>query len=376
MAEGQDSGEKTEAPTAKRKEDARKKGDIPRSKELSTLAMTLGGALYLMFFGSTLIDELKTILQSGLSFDRKIAFELNALSGLLFNIATDAILAILPLLLLMLLIAVLTPGLLGGWVYTASAISPKLSKINPISGIKRMFSLKTLMELFKSTAKFILVSLFGFIFIYSLVDEILSLGVINYEASLSQAGTLATGIFVVASLALLIIAGIDVPYQLYEYNKKLKMSLQEIKDEYKQQEGNPEVKGRIRQVQREMSQKRMMQKVPEADVIITNPTHYAVAIAYNPKEMTQPIVVASGVDLIAMQIRNIAKEHHIPTIESPALARSLYANTEPEQPIPYGLFKAVASILAYTKQLDSDFDNKALKTFDNLEIPEELRFDR
>jgi flagellar biosynthetic protein FlhB len=231
------------------------------------------------------------------------------------------------------------------------------------------------MELLKSTAKFILVTLFAFTFIYTLINDILHLGITEHFESLSKAGELTVKLFVVASLALILIALIDVPFQLYEYNKKLKMSIQEIKDEYKQQEGNPEVKGRIRQVQREMSQRRMMQQVPTADVIITNPTHFAVAISYKPEEMTQPIVVASGTDLMAMQIRNIAKENRVPIIESPALARSLYANTELDQPIPYGLFKAVASILAYTQQLGKDFDGKDLKIFDDLEIPEELRFD-
>jgi flagellar biosynthetic protein FlhB len=281
---------------------------------------------------------------------------------------------ILPFLLVMTFVALVAPVLLGGWSFSVKAMSPKISKLNPISGIKRMFSTKALLELFKAFAKFTLVLSMAVFFIYTTFGEILALGVEPIRSALGHAGSLIVEAFIFVSLSLLIVAAIDVPFQLWDHNRQLLMTKQEVKEEHKQQEGNPEVKGRIRQVQREMSQRRMMEKVPDADVIITNPTHFAIALKYDTETMREPIILAMGVDFMAAQIRTVATEKNIAIIEAPPLARALYYNAEIDQPIPYDLFKAVASILAYVYQLKEHGKAENID-FEALPIPDNMKTD-
>ena len=372
MAENSDGTEKSEEPTAKRIEDARKKGQIPRSRELTTVLMTLSAAVFLLMYGGVMIQDFLQIMNKGLSFDRDIAFDEQKLFTLAGVIIVDSIQMILPFILLMVLIALAAPTLLGGWSFSVQALGPKLSKLNPVSGIKRMFSANALIELFKALAKFVLVISMAVFFLYSVFGEVLALGIEPLKRALAHSGLLIIRAFIFVSLSLLIVAAIDVPFQLWNHNRQLKMTKQEVKEEFKQQEGNPEVKGRIRQVQREMSQRRMMQKVPDADVIITNPTHYAVALKYDPETMNEPIVLAMGVDFMAAQIRTVAQENEISIVEAPPLARALYYNAEVDQPIPYDLFKAVASILAYVYQLKEAGSAEAVD-FANLPIPENMK---
>ncbi|MBO1924544.1 flagellar biosynthesis protein FlhB [Thiomicrorhabdus sp. 6S3-12] len=372
MAENEDGTEKSEEPSEKKLREAREKGQIPRSKELTTLLMTLSAAVFLYLYGAQMMNDFETLLTRGLSFSRDVAFDQKKLADLIIAIMIEGILMILPFLLLMLFIAIVSPMLLGGWAFSTKAMAPSFSKLNPIKGIKRIFSAQALMELFKALAKFLLVISMATAFLYMIFSEVLGLGVEPKDFALAHSGKIIVEAFIFVSLSLLLVALIDVPFQLWNHNRQLKMTKQEVKEEFKQQEGNPEVKGRIRQVQREMSQRRMMQKVPEADVVITNPTHFAVALKYDPENMSEPVVVAIGSDFMAAQIRTIAQEHNIMVVEAQPLARALYYNAEVDQPIPYDLFKAVAAVLAYVFQLKEHGSAQDVD-FQNLPIPENVR---
>jgi len=372
MAENEDGTEKTEEPSEKKLRESREKGQVPRSRELTTLLMTLSAALYLFFFGDSMMQSFMNLLTQGLSFERNVAFDEQKLLDLIIAILLESMWMLLPFLLLMAFVAIISPMLLGGWNFSTQALVPAFSKLNPAKGLKRMVSMNALLELFKALAKFSLVISMAAFFIYSVFGEILGLGIEPKNFALAHAAELIVQAFIFVSLSLLIVAAIDVPFQVWNHTRQLKMTKQEVKEEHKQQEGNPEVKGRIRQVQREMSQKRMMEKVPEADVIITNPTHYAVALRYKPDEMSEPVVLAMGVDFMAAQIRTLATENAIPIVEAPLLARALYFNADIDRPIPYELFRAVASVLAYVFSLQET--GKADEVdFANLPIPEGFR---
>lgn len=372
MAENEDGSEKSEEPTDKKIRESREKGQIPRSKELTTLLMTLSAGVFFLFYGAVMMEDFQILVVRGLSFEREIAFDELKMWNLIVALLVQGIWMIVPFLLLMALIALVSPMLLGGWSFSTKALAPKLSKLNPVSGLKRMFSVKALIELFKALAKFTLIISIATFFLYSIFGEVLGLGVEPLKFAFAHAGTIIIQAFIFVSLSLVIVALIDVPFQLWDHNRQLKMTKQEVKEEFKQQEGNPEVKGRIRQIQREMSQQRMMQKVPEADVIVTNPTHFAIALKYSPDDMQEPVVLAMGVDFLASQIRTIAQQHNIPIVEAPPLARALYYNAEIDQAIPYDLFKAVAAVLAYVYQLKQTGKAKSVD-FENLPIPSDIR---
>jgi flagellar biosynthetic protein FlhB len=372
MAESEDGQEKTEEPSEKKLREAREKGDIARSRELTTFFMVIGASVYLYVFGPGMMASLEEITIKGLSLEREHAFDLAKMFDLIMGMIVASMMLVLPFFLVMLFVAIVGSSLLGGFNFSTQAMAPSLGKMNPISGIKRMFSVQALMELLKALAKFILVLAVAVAFLWYVYEEVVGLGYEAQNPALAHAGKIIIEAFILVSLALIVIAAIDVPFQLWEHTTKLKMTVQEVKEEFKQQEGNPEVKGRIRQIQMEMSQKRMMKKVPDADVIITNPTHFSVALKYDPQTMRAPIVLASGVDLVAAQIRTVAIENNIPIIEAPPLARALYYNTELDQPIPDSLFKAVAAVLAYVFSLR---DNKRPKPLDvtKLEIPSDMK---
>lgn len=372
MAENADGSEKSEEPTQKKLDDAREKGQIPRSKELTTLLMTLSAAIFMLMYGGFMMQDFIDLMTKGISFDRDVAFDSQKMIDLMIALILQGIYMILPFILVMVIIALISPTLLGGWSFSTKALAPKASKLNPVSGIKRMFSVKALLELAKAFAKFALVMTMATFFLYFSFNEVLQLGIEPLKFALAHSGSLIVEAFIFVSLSLLIVAAIDVPFQLWDHNKQLKMTKQEVKEEYKQQEGNPEVKGRIRQVQREMSQRRMMQKVPEADVIITNPTHFAIALKYDPESMQEPVILAMGVDFMAAQIRTIAKENNITMVEAPPLARALYYNAEIDRPIPYDLFKAVAAVLAYVYQL-KETGTADKVDFANLAIPADMK---
>lgn len=372
MAENEDGTEKTEDPSDKKLREAREKGQVPRSRELSTLLMTLSAAVFLYFFGHYMVTQFEEIMTKGFQLDRAHAYDLGMLTNRILGMMVESIYMSLPFLLLMLLVAIGSPMLLGGWNFSSQAMAPKLNKLNPISGIKRMFSMNALMELVKALLKFLLIASVATYFLWHTYQEVVSIGLEPMKIAMAHSAKLVLEAFIFVSLSLIVIAAIDVPFQMYQHINQLKMTKQEVKDEFKQQEGNPEVKGRIRQLQREMSQQRMMQKVPEADVVITNPTHFAVALKYDADGMQEPIVLAMGSDFMAAQIRTIATDNNIPLVEAPPLARALYYNAEVDRPIPYELFRAVAAVLAYVYQLRDGRVPQELD-FENLPIPEGMK---
>jgi flagellar biosynthesis protein FlhB len=343
--------EKTEDASPKRLEKAREDGDIPRSRELAACAVLFTTGMAIMMLSRPLGDAMKNVLRQGLSIDHAMAFEPQLLIVHMMKVVEQALWAFLPLAVIIVSVAVAAPILVGGWVMSQKSLVPNFGKLNPIKGLANLFSKNSLVELLKSIAKTILVASVGYTIVKKDLQPMLSLSQMPLATGISTVSDyMVTGFLTIAS-ALVLIAVIDVPYQLYQYAQKHKMTKQELKDEAKESEGSPEIKGRIRQQQREMARRRMMSNVPQADVVITNPTHYAVAIRYKEGENGAPIVVAKGADVIAQKIKEIAAEHEVMTLESPKLARALYAHAELEREIPQTLYAAVAEILAYVFQL-------------------------
>jgi len=377
MAE--DSGqEKSEEPTPKRLQDAKDKGDVARSKELATTILLLAAAAASLMFGGMLADTMAGVMEFNFKLDRQAVFDPGLMFTHLGHSIKEAFSSLLLFFLVMLVAAVVGPIALGGWNLSFKAMMPKLSRIDPLAGIKRMFSLKALLELFKALAKFLVVGSLSFLVLITTKDALFSLGVQDVVPAMSHAVELVAWAFLIMSCTMILIALIDVPFQIYDYTKKLKMTLQEVKDEMKNTEGKPEVKGRMRQLQREISQRQMMSAVPEADVVITNPTHYSVALKYDQTGGGAPFMVAKGADFVALKIREIAEAHEIPVLSSPALARAIYYSTELEEEIPSGLFKAVAEVLAYVFQLKrhKSAQGPAPKSLsDDLSIPDDLKHD-
>ncbi|MCB5189296.1 flagellar type III secretion system protein FlhB [Methylobacillus arboreus] len=343
--------EKTEQPTPRRIEKAREDGDVPRSREFSTCAVLLTGGIGLMIMSGRLNQAMLGNMSSNLRFSREAAFDFSLLLSQISSGILDLLIAFAPLVLLLLLVIVGAPVLIGGWNFSSKAFTPKFSKLNPLNGIKNLFSKNSLVELIKAILKATLVGTVSYMVMAHDFDTIISLSTQPLETGIAQVdGILIKGFLFIVS-ALVLIALIDVPYQRWNYTNKLKMTKEEVKQEAKESEGNPQIKGRIRQQQREMARRRMMAEIPKADVVITNPTHYAVAIKYDDNAMAAPRVVAKGADDIALKIREIASEHKVPTLESPKLARALFAHTELGDEIPQALYAAVAEILAYIFQL-------------------------
>jgi len=350
MAEDSDL-EKTEQASTKRLEKAREEGDVPRSKELATVTLLLAAGLGMFSLKNSLGDALKTSLSSGLSFERSAAFD----SGFLLAHISDSILALLaafaPFALLLIVVAAGSPALIGGWIFSRKALTPNFGRLNPMRGLSNMLSKNAGVELIKSIVKALLVGIVAYTVISHDMEPMLALSTLPVKASIASVGDLMLMGFLTVVGALVLIAAIDVPYQLYQYATKLKMTKEELRQEAKESEGNPEIKARVRQQQREMAKRRMMSAIPKADVVITNPTHYAVAIKYKEEGMRAPVVVAKGADEIALKIREIAAEHNVLTMEAPKLARALYAHAELGDEIPEALYSAVAEVLAYVFQM-------------------------
>ena len=356
MAEdnGQD---KTEDPTGKRLTDSRKKGQIARSKELSTFAMLVSGASMLMMTGNKIGKGLLEIMREQFSISRAEIFDPAVPVQHLVKVISNGIVLIIPFLAVMVIVALISPIAMGGWNFSWEAMQPKFEKLDPINGIPRLFALKGFIELIKAILKFSLIVV-GVVVLFNLVfEDYVSLSSKTVENGIFQAMHLIGAGFLFLSALLVIIAIFDVPYQLWDHNKQLKMTKQEVKDENKDTEGNPEIKGKIRQLQMEAAQRRMMEEVPKADVIVTNPTHFAVALKYNPNSTAAPKLVAKGTDMVASHIRTIAASAKVPLIEAPPLARALYYSTELNEQIPQGLFLAVAQVLAYVFQLKTALEN-------------------
>jgi flagellar biosynthetic protein FlhB len=351
MAENEDGQERTESATPKRLEEARRRGQIPRSRDLSTAAVMMTGGAALYFLGGQLGSNLRGMMMRGLTLSRDQALDESQIVPTLAGTAGDALFACIPLFGLVVLAALLAPLALGGWNFSTEALMPKFNRLNPLEGFKRMFSTRSMVELGKALAKFGVVGFIAVIVLWNDAAELMALGREPATSAIVHAMQLAGQGLIAVSAGLLLIAGVDVPYQIWQHAKQLKMTRQEVRDEMKESEGSPEIKGRIRQVQQQLARQRMMQDVPKADVVVTNPTHFAVALKYDDKRMRAPIVVAKGVDLIAARIREIATENQVPIFEAPPLARVLYRNVDIGQEIPSSVYVAVAQVLTYVFQL-------------------------
>lgn len=350
MAEDSDL-EKTEQPSQRRLDQAREKGQVARSRELSTFAVLLAGGGTLWFMGDTFTRHMVKLLHDGLTLDRELAFNPALLIPRLYDLSLEVLITFAPLLLAVLLAAAFSPLLLNGWLFSAQALQPQFSRMNPISGIARMFSMHSLIELAKAIAKSLLVGVVGAWVIWHNKDAVMALGSQSAVDAIPEMGHLVGMSFMTIVGAMLLIVLIDVPFQLWDHNKKLMMTKEEVRQEAKESEGDPMVKGRIRQLQREAARRRMMAAIPTADVVVTNPTHYAVALKYSETGMRAPVVVAKGSHLMALRIREIARENHVPILEAPPLARALHKHTELGDAIPEALYTAVAEVLAYIFQL-------------------------
>ncbi len=350
MAEDSDL-EKTEQASSKRLESAREEGDVPRSRELATVTVLFTSGMVLLMMGDHLNQALKKSMRAGLSFDRAVAYDPVVLLVKITDGIYNLLFAFAPFALTLLFVAIAAPVLIGGWVFSGKALAPQFGRLNPMKGLGNLFSSTSAIELIKSIAKTVLVATVAYIVVSHDIEPILSLSLLPLQTSIAQVNSLMLTGFLSIVSALVFIAAIDVPYQLYHYANKLKMTKEEVRQESKESEGNPEIKARIRQQQREMARRRMMSEIPKADVVITNPTHYAVAIKYQDDGMSAPVVVAKGADAVALKIREIATDNKVLIIEAPKLARALYAHTELGDEIPAALYSAVAEVLAYVFQM-------------------------
>lgn len=375
MAE--DSGaEKTEDPTAKRLEDAKKKGQIARSKETGTAFVLIMSAVSLLMYGPDIGRALLKVMTRMLSLNHNETYDTTKMFSAWGEVAGELWFGLAMFVSIILAAAFIGNTFLGGFNFSWGAAAPKASKMSIPKGFARMFGPQAAIELTKALLKFGLVAGVAIFIIVGYFDEILHLSLESAPSNIIHSLTILAWVFLGLSCTLTIVALVDAPFQKWNHNKQLKMSLQEIKDEYKNSEGDPQIKARIRQTQREMSQRRMMQDVPDADVIVTNPTHYAVAIKYDTDKAGAPIVLAKGIDQIALQIRKIAKEHEVPVLESPPLARSLHYYTDVGEQIPDQLFVAVAQVLAYVfqlKQYKKGRGKRPTKLSNKLPIPDEFK---
>ena len=376
MAEGSDSEDKTEAPTPQRLEKAREEGQIPRSRELTSLLVLLVGVCVLWFGGESLARRLAALLASGLRFDHSIVSDPNLILGQIILLSKQAMLALTPLIVGVVIVALLGPMMLGGLLFSTKSLAFKFDKLNPLPGIKRMFSAQTAAELVKAILKSVLVGCVAGAFVWSHWPEMMRLIAESPLTAMGNALNMVGRCALLVALGGIPMVAFDVFFQLFSHLKKLRMSRQDIRDEFKQSEGDPHVKGRIRQMQRAAARRRMMADVPKADVIVTNPTHYAVALQYVEDKMSAPKVVAKGAGLVALRIRELGEENRIPLLEAPPLARALYRHADIGQQIPGTLYAAVAEVLAWVWQLKRWrlAGGEPPKRPDNLPVPAALDF--
>jgi len=367
------SQEKTELPTARRIKKAKEDGDVARSKELSMAAIMISASVVVIFMGGSMISSLSEVVRNGLTLDRAQMFDTSVLSVQVGTLMGDALWAIVPVLLVTLVVSILTPSLMGGWIFSIKAVMPKLSRLSLVKGFGRMFGVKAVVELLKAVAKFLLVAGIGLVVLAWYSDSLLSLGHVDTYPAFMEAGSILSWSVFFMCLSLVLIAAIDVPFQAYQHLKKLKMTLQEVKDEMKDTEGRPEVKAAIRQKQREIAMQRMIADVPDADVVVVNPEHYAVALTYDRESDGAPVVVAKGVDHMSQRIREVATEHNVEIVRVPLLARAIYYTTEIKDEIPEPLYLPVAQVLSYVFSLNSEFNSDV--EMPDIVIPDEYQFD-
>lgn len=374
MADQDSDQEKTEEATPRRLEKSREEGQVARSRELTTFMLLLGGVAGLWSMGSMLYDQLGLVMEQAFLFERRHALETTPMLAHALNLGQRTLHALLPLFLLLTVVALVAPALLGGWLVSAKSLRPQLSKLNPLKGLKRLFGVQALVELTKAIAKSVLVGSVAVTFLYLNRGEFMALMDQPIQQALAKAMWMAAQASGLMVLTLLVIILIDVPYQLWSHAKKLRMSKDEVKREHKESEGDPQVKARIRQQQQAMARGRMMSKVPEADVIITNPSHYAVALQYQETGMSAPRVIAKGADAVAARIREVGEEHGVPRLGAPPLARALYHHVDLDAEIPIDLYTAVAEVLAWAFGLKraAKEGGEAPPSPENLPVPASL----
>jgi flagellar biosynthetic protein FlhB len=347
MAESEMGGERTEEPSQRRLQEARERGQLPRSRELTNFATMIGGSAALVAIGGTVAAHLSQLMRRSLTIDEKSLHTTDSMATSLADAGISAVTAILPVFGALVCMVLLAAVVLGGWNFSTTALIPDFSRLSPLSGIKRLFGLHGVSELAKALLKCLVVSAVCAAIVSSIFGDVLALGRMAPRAAISRGAGLLSWAFVWLCASLALVAIVDVPLQIFQFKRALRMTRQELRDESKEMDGRPETKQRIRQMQQTLARRRMMHKVPTADVLIVNPTHFAVALKYDPKKMRAPVVLAKGVDLVAQNIRRIAEEHRVPVFESPKLARALYRSTDLNKEIPSGLYVAVAQILSY-----------------------------
>ncbi|MGD8526115.1 MAG: flagellar biosynthesis protein FlhB [Thioalkalispiraceae bacterium] len=377
MAETETGQERTEEPTARKKQQSREKGQVPQSRELNTMLMMLSAGAALIILGPGMGAGFAELLGEYLSVSREHVFDPVMMMKTFKQCVFDALFLLIPFFIVMLVSAVAGPIMIGGLNFSTKAMAFKAEKLNPVKGLKRVFAVRGLVELTKALAKFLVIGLVAVIYLYGQADNYFSLSGEPVNQGIIHTVSLLVWAFLVISAALVLIAGVDVPFQLWDHRKQLRMTMQEVKDENKDTEGNPEIRSRIKRTQQEMAQRRMMAEVPKADVVITNPEHYSVALKYDQAGNGAPVVVAKGVDMIAMQIRTIAREHEVTIMQAPPLARAIYHTTELDQEIPEGLYLAVAQVLAYVFKLKTATRGQKNKQHEmnDLPIPDDMQYD-
>lgn len=372
--ESEDGAEKTEEPTARKLDKAREDGQVPRSAELPAAAVMIGGMVVLALAGHWMLQELSEVFVASMIIDRGLIFSDQLLPALWTHQLGSAFMMLLPLLMVTAVLAILATTLMSGLLFSVKALVPKASKLNPINGFKRMFGLNALVELVKTIGKFTLVSLSAAIMVGVYWDELLRLGLMSLQPAMARMGSILTLSGLVVTVSLVLIAALDVPYQRHAFVKRMRMTRQEVRDELKDMEGRPEVRAQIRKRQRELASSRMMARVKDADLVLTNPEHFAVALAYGPESEGAPVVIAKGIDELALRIRSEAAHHGIHEFREPTLARAVYFTTKLEQEIPEGLYLPVAQVLAYVFSLDAA-SAQGRATRPRPQVPEDMRFD-
>ncbi len=343
--------EKTERATPKRLEEARKKGQVPRSVELSTAAVCISAAVAIYTLGSMAAGQFADFMKDSFRIAPETAMSTDAVWPQLMQAGGRSVWIILPILGATFLAALAAPLAIGGWNFSGKALAPQFSRLSPLKGFGRMFSARSLIELVKGLSKVLVVGVIGILMLKALTPQLMGLSAEPVGTAIGHSASLASYALLILCIGLAVIAAIDVPYQLWNYAKELRMTREEVREEYKESEGSPETRGRIREAQRALARGRMMAEVPKADVVVTNPTHYAVALRYDEKKNRAPIVVAKGVELVALKIREIATEHGVPVVEAPPLARALHKSVELNREVPAALYITVAQVLTYVYQL-------------------------
>ncbi|MHC8290435.1 flagellar biosynthesis protein FlhB [Pseudomonas sp. XS1P51] len=363
--------DKTEAATPRRIEKAREQGQVARSREMNTFVMLLAGIGGLWIMGGKLYDSLGQVMEQALLFDRAQLFDTARMLSGLWSLSQIALFALIPFFALMTLAALAAPALLGGLVITLAAVRPQFSRVNPISGLARLFSVQVLVELAKAIAKATLIGTVVYFFLKAHIGQLLALPQMPVQQALTAVMGLTAKSCAMCVAALIIVVGMDAPYQLWTYAKNLRMSKEEQRQEHKNADGDPHIKARIRQLQQARARRRMMSKVPKADVIVTNPSHFAVALSYQKDRNGAPRVVAKGADDVALRIRDIAREHHLPVLEAPPLARALYFHVDLDREIPIELYTVVAEVVAWAIRLKrvSEHGGDVPPTPVNLSVP-------